>query len=65
VARHAQSQQSRGSNLPPRRAVLTAHRSLTPLGEYLRRLKAKLGPAGAITATARKVATLFCTVVTR
>jgi transposase len=35
------------------------------MGEYLRRLKAKLGPAGAITATARKIATLFYTLVTR
>jgi hypothetical protein len=35
------------------------------MGGYLRRLKAKLGPAGAITATARKIATVFYTPVSR
>jgi transposase len=48
-----------------RLAAQSLHRSPTPMGEYLRRLKAKLGPAGAITATARKIATLFYTLVTR
>jgi transposase len=48
-----------------RLAAQSLHRSPTPIGEYLRRLKAKLGPAGAITATARKIATLFYTLVTR
>jgi len=35
----------------------------TPLGDYLRRMKTKLGPAGAITATARKIAIIFYTMV--
>ena len=35
----------------------------TPLGAYLRRMKAKLGPAGGITATARKIAIIFYTMV--
>jgi transposase len=48
-----------------RLAAQSLHRSPTPIGEYLRRLKAKLGPAGAITATARKIGTLFYTLVTR
>ena len=36
-----------------------------PIGHYLRRLKARFGPAGAITATARKIATIFYTLVRR
>ena len=48
-----------------RLAAQSLHRSLTPMGDYLRRLKAKLGPAGAITATARKIAILFYTLVSR
>jgi transposase len=39
------------------------HHSQTPLGYYLRRMKAKLGPAGAITATARKIAIIFYTMI--
>lgn len=39
--------------------------SQTPMGGYLRRLKAKLDPAPAITATARKIATVFYTLVSR
>ena len=46
-------------------AAQSLHRSQTVMGDYLRRLKAKLGPAGAITATARKIATLFYTLVCR
>jgi transposase len=46
-----------------RLAAQSLHRSQTPMGRYLGRLKAKLGPAGAITATARKIATLFYTLV--
>jgi hypothetical protein len=45
---------------------LAAHslgRSQEPLGHYLRRMKAKLGPAGATTATARKIAVIFYTMV--
>lgn len=48
-----------------RLAAHSLHHTQTPMGGYLRRLKAKLGPAGAITATARKIATLFYTLVSR
>lgn len=48
-----------------RMAAQSLHRSQTTMGHYLRRLKAKLGPAGAITATARKIAILFYTMVKR
>jgi len=48
-----------------RLAAQSLHRSQTPMGDYLRRLKAKLGPAGATTATARKIATLFYILVRR
>ena len=33
------------------------------MGHYLRRMKAKLGPAAATTATAHKIATIFYTMV--
>lgn len=46
-----------------RNAAYSLHHNLTPLGDYLRRMKAKLGPAGAITATARKIAIIFYTMV--
>jgi hypothetical protein len=46
-----------------RMAAQSLHRSPTVMGDYLRRLKAKLGPAGATTATARKIATVFYTLV--
>ena len=46
-------------------AAHSLHRSLTPLGNYLRRMKAKLGPAAATTATAHKIATIFYTQVTK
>jgi transposase len=39
------------------------HHSLTPLGNYLRRMKAKLGPRAATTATAHKIAVIFYTTV--
>ncbi len=39
------------------------HRSATPLGDYLRRLKSRLGPAAATTATAHKIAVIFYTMV--
>jgi len=48
-----------------RLAAQSLHRSQSPLGGYLRRLKAKLGPSGAITATARTIATLFYTLIRR
>lgn len=46
-----------------RLAANSLHHNDTPLGNYLRRMKAKLGPAGAITATARKIAIIFYTMV--
>jgi hypothetical protein len=46
-----------------RLAAHSLHRSQTPLGEFLRRKKAKLGPEPAITATAHKIAVLFYTLV--
>ena len=42
-----------------RLAASTLHRSSTALGAYLRRLKARLGPAKAITATAHKLAKII------
>jgi transposase len=41
------------------------HRSQSRLGHFLRRLKAKLGPKAAITATAHKLAVIFYTLVTK
>ena len=46
-----------------RLAAYGLHRSQTPLGNFLRRMKAKIGPAAAITATARKIATIFYTMI--
>jgi transposase len=46
-----------------RLAAHSLHRSLTPMGNYLRRLKAKLGPAAATTATAHKIAIIFYSMV--
>ena len=46
-----------------RLAANSLHHTDTPLGHYLRRMKAKLGPAGAITATARKIAIIFYTMI--
>ena len=48
-----------------RLAAHSLHRNLTPLGNYLRRMKAKLGPSAATTATAHKIAVIFYTVVTK
>lgn len=48
-----------------RMAAYPLHRSLSPMGTYLRRMKAKLGPAGATMATARKIAVIFYTMVTQ
>jgi len=44
-------------------AAYTLHHDQTPLGDYLRRMKSKLGPAGATTATAHKIAIIFYTMV--
>jgi transposase len=46
-----------------RMAAYSLHRDPTPLGDYLRRMKSKLGPAGATTATAHKIAIIFYTLV--
>ena len=40
-------------------AAFSLHRSLAPLGNYLRRMKAKLGPEAATMATAHKIAVIF------
>jgi transposase len=46
-----------------RLAAYSLHRDQTVLGDYLRRMKSKLGPAGATTATAHKIAIIFYTMV--
>jgi transposase len=46
-----------------RLAAHSLHRDQTPIGDYLRRMKAKLGPAAATTATAHKIAIIFYTMV--
>jgi transposase len=48
-----------------RLAAHSLHRDQTPMGDYLRRMKAKLGPAAATTATAHKIAVIFYTMVKR
>ena len=56
----------KGNNRPGqmfRLAANSLHHNYTPLGAYLRRMKAKLGPAGGITALARKIAIIFYTMV--
>jgi hypothetical protein len=46
-----------------RMAAYSLHHDPTPLGAYLRRMKSRLGPAGATTATAHKIAIIFFTMV--
>jgi len=46
-----------------RMAAYSLDRSATPLGDYLRRMKAKIGPQGAHTATAHKIAVIFYAMV--
>ena len=46
-----------------RLAAFSLHHDQTPLGDYLRRMKSKLGPAAATTATAHKIAIIFYTMV--
>ena len=48
-----------------RLAAPAFHRYQTPMGLYLRRLKAKFGPAAAIAATAHKIAITFRTMVSK
>jgi len=46
-----------------RLAAHSLHRDPSPMGDYLRRMKGKLGPPGATTATAHKIAIIFYTMV--
>ena len=46
-------------------AANTLSRSNTALGAFLRRMKARLGPAKAITATAHKLAKILYTMINR
>lgn len=46
-----------------RLAASTLHHSQNPLGDYFRRMKGAMGPAGAVFATARKIAIIFYTMV--
>ena len=46
-----------------RMAAYSLHHDQSPLGDYLRRMKSKLGPAGATMATAHKIAIIFYTMV--
>src|SRR5437762_873975 len=48
-----------------RMTAYSLHHDQTPLGDYLRRMKSKLGPAGATTATAHKIAIIFYTMVNK
>ena len=42
-----------------RLAAHSLHHRQTPMGGYLRRMKSKIGPAAATTATAHKIAIIF------
>jgi transposase len=46
-----------------RLAAHALHHDQTPMGNYLRRMKSKLGPKGATAATAQKIAIIFYTMV--
>jgi len=46
-----------------RMAAHSLYRDQNPIGNYLRRMKAKLGPTAATTATAHKIAIIFYTMV--
>jgi len=48
-----------------RLAAHSLHRDQTSMGDYLRRMKAKLGPAAATTATAHKIAIIFYAMVNK
>ena len=48
-----------------RMAAYSLHRSPTCLGDYLRRMKAKLGPQAATTAAAHKIAIIFYTIIVK
>jgi transposase len=42
---------------------LGLHHELSPMGDHLRRMKSKIGPAAAQTATAHKIAIIFYTML--
>jgi hypothetical protein len=44
-------------------AAYSLHHDKSPMGDYLRRMKSRLGPVGATTATAHKIAIIFYTMV--
>ena len=46
-----------------RMAAFGLHHELSPMGDHLRRMKSKIGPAAAQTATAHKIAIIFYTMV--
>ena len=46
-----------------RMAALGLHHELSPMGDHLRRMKSKIGPAAAQTATAHKIAIIFYTML--
>ncbi|HEY3741457.1 MAG TPA: transposase [Bryobacteraceae bacterium] len=48
-----------------RHGASTLHASDTPLGQYLRRMKARFGPARAITVTAHKIARIIYHMITQ
>ena len=59
MAGSAKDQKQGWPFIPPGSFFL--HHSPTPLGNYLRRMKAKLGPKAATMATAHKIALIFYT----
>src|SRR5271156_4373790 len=61
MAGSAKDQKQGWPFIPPGSFFL--HHSPTPLGNYLRRMKAKLGPKAATMATAHKIAVIFYTMV--
>jgi hypothetical protein len=48
-----------------RMATSSLHHNRSLLGDFLRRMKAKLGPAAGIADTAHKIAIIFYTLVTK
>jgi hypothetical protein len=61
VARNAASQNRTGQIF--RLAAAGLHHDLTPMGDYFRRMKSKLGPVAATTAAAHKIAIVFYTLI--
>jgi len=48
-----------------RMGASSLHHNASPVGDFLRRMKAKLGPTAGITAAAHKIAIIFYTLVTK